>query len=204
MSGRGVRLAIGVLGTIVAIVAEVLAFQEGQTPSAGLLHLAIGLTYLYGGLAIWGHEPTNRTGALMAAVGLTWFIGPFAHAGIPVVSEVGLALEDTTTVLLLALVLAYPSGRLTSRVDRAAVAILAVGATGLNLLFSTSLFTDRSGPDRAVRRPGARDDDDGRDRPALADRTRALAAGAPAGPRRRARLPGDPDHQPHPTHRRRP
>ena len=114
MSGRGLRLAIGVLGTIVAIAAEALSFQQGQTPSAGLLHLAIGLTYLYGGLAIWGHEPTNRTGALMTAVGLTWFIGPFAHSGIPVVNEVGLALEDTTTVLLLALVLAYPSGRLTS------------------------------------------------------------------------------------------
>jgi signal transduction histidine kinase len=141
MNRRGVRLAIGVLGTIVAIVAEALSFREGQTPSAGLLHLAIGLTYLYGGLAIWGHEPANRTGALMAAVGLTWFIGPFAHASIPVASEVGLALEDTSTVLLLALVLAYPSGRLTSRVDRAAVAILAVGATSLNLLFSTSLFT---------------------------------------------------------------
>ena len=146
MKGRGLRLAIGVLGTIVAIAAEMLSFQQGQTPSAGLLHLAIGLTYLYGGLAIWGHEPTNRTGALMTAVGLTWFIGPFAHAAIPVVSEVGLALEDTTTVLLLALVLAYPSGRLTSRVDRAAVAILAVGATGLNLLFSTSLFKIDPGP----------------------------------------------------------
>src|SRR6185436_650840 len=45
-----------------------------------------------------------------------------------------------------ALVLAYPSGRLTSRVDRAAVVILAVGATGLNLLFSTSLFNIDPGP----------------------------------------------------------
>src|SRR5689334_15782653 len=146
MHGRGLRLAIGVLGTILAIVAEALSFQGGQTPSAGLLHLAVGLTYLYGGLAIWGHEPSNRTGALMAAVGLTWFIPPFAHAGIPVVDQIGLALEDTTTVLLLALVLAYPSGRLTSRVDRAAVAILAVGATGLNLLYSTSLFNIEPGP----------------------------------------------------------
>jgi signal transduction histidine kinase len=146
MNGRGLRLAIGVLGTILAIAAEVLSFQEGQTPSAGLLHLAIGLTYLYGGLAIWGHEPSNRTGALMAAVGLTWFIPPFGHSDIPVVNQIGLALEDTSTVLLLALVLAYPSGRLTSTVDRAAVAILAVGATGLNLLFSTSLFKIDPGP----------------------------------------------------------
>jgi signal transduction histidine kinase len=146
MHGRGLRLAIGVLGTIVAIAAEVLSFQQGQTPSAVLLHLAIGLTYLYGGLAIWGHEPTNRTGTLMAAVGLTWFISPFAHSEIPVINEIGLALEDTTTVLLLALVLAYPSGRLTSNVDRAAVVILAVGATGLNILFSTSLFKIDPGP----------------------------------------------------------
>src|SRR5262245_17822430 len=146
MKGRGLRLTIGVLGTILAIVAETLNFQGGQSPSAGLLNLAIGLTYLYGGLAIWGHEPTNRTGALMTAVGLTWFISPFAHAGIPFVSEVGLALEDTSTVLLLALVLAYPSGRLMSRVDKVAVAILAVGATGLNILFSTSLFKLDPGP----------------------------------------------------------
>jgi signal transduction histidine kinase len=146
MRGRGLRLTIGTFGTVLAVAAEGLSFQGGETPSAGLLHLAIGLTYLYGGLAIWGHEPTNRTGALMTAVGLTWFIPPFAHAGIPVVSEVGLALEDTTTVLLLALVLAYPSGRLTSRVDRVAVAILAVGATGLNILFSTSLFNIDPGP----------------------------------------------------------
>ena len=42
MTGRGLRLAIGALGTILAIAAEALSFQGGQTPSAGLLHLAIG------------------------------------------------------------------------------------------------------------------------------------------------------------------
>ena len=113
MSGRGLRLADRASSARSwRIAGEALSFQSGQSPSAGLLHLAIGLTYLYGGLAIWGHEPTNRTGALMTAVGLTWFIAPFAHSEIPVVNEVGLALEDTSTVLLLALVLAYPSGRL--------------------------------------------------------------------------------------------
>jgi len=146
MSGRGIRVGIGILGTVWALAGGAISFQNGQTPSAALLNLAIGLTYLYGGLAIWDHEPANRTGALMTAVGLTWFIGAFAHAAIPVVSEVGLALEDTSTVILLALVLAYPSGRLTSTVDRVAVAILAIGATGLNLLFSTNLFPIDPGP----------------------------------------------------------
>ena len=49
--------------------------SAGRPASSGLLHLAIGLTYLYGGLAIWDHEPANRTGRLMTLVGLTWFIG---------------------------------------------------------------------------------------------------------------------------------
>jgi signal transduction histidine kinase len=139
MSGRSRRLAIGILGTLWAVAGEAIAMSAGTSASAGLLHLAIGLTYLYGGLAIWDHEPANRTGLLMTLVGLTWFIGTLDQSGIPLVSEVALALEDTTSVLLLALVLAYPSGKLETSVDRAAIAILAIGATALNILYSTSL-----------------------------------------------------------------
>ena len=127
------------LGTIVAVMGETIALRSGELASAAMLHLAIGLTYLYGGLAIWGHEPANRTGKLMTAVGLTWFIGTAIGSSVAVLSELALAFEDTFTVLLVALVLAYPSGRLKSRIDRAAVAILAVGATALNILYSTSL-----------------------------------------------------------------
>lgn len=139
MSGRSIRVAIGVLGTVVAVAGESVAMSGGGAPSSGLLHIAIGLTYLYGGLAIWDHEPPNRTGRLMTAVGLTWFIGTFDGVGIPILSEVALALEDTFLVVLVALVLAYPTGRLETRVDRAAIAVLAIGATTLNVLYSTSL-----------------------------------------------------------------
>jgi len=139
MSGRSTRLAVGLLGTLWAVVGEAIAMSVGRSASFGLLHLAIGLTYLYGGLAIWGHEPENRTGRLMTLVGLTWFIGTLDESGIPILNEVALALEDTPTVILLALVLAYPSGRLETTVDRVAVAILAIGATALNVLYSTSL-----------------------------------------------------------------
>src|SRR3954465_11571658 len=146
MSGRSRRLALGVLGTLCAVAGEAMAMSAGRSASSGLLHLAIGLTYLYGGLAIWDHEPANRTGRLMTLVGLTWFIGTLDFAPIPLVSEIALALEDTPTVILLALVLAYPSGKLETSVDRAAVAILAIGATTLNILYSTSfpLIEDKS------------------------------------------------------------
>jgi signal transduction histidine kinase len=139
MRGRSFRLVIAVLGTAWAVLGEAIAMSSGRPADAGFLHLAIGLAYLYGGLAIWDHEPANRTGRLMTLVGLTWFIGTLNQVGEPVVRELALALEDTTTVLLVALVLAYPSGRLTGGVDRVAVAILAIGATALNILFATSL-----------------------------------------------------------------
>jgi signal transduction histidine kinase len=139
MSGRSIRLTIGVLGTVVAVTGEAIAINAGASPDAGLLHLAIGLTYLYGGLAIWDHEPANRTGRLMTLVGLTWFIGTLDESGIPIINEVALALEDTSLVILFALVLAYPSGKLETRVDRAAITILAIGVTALNTLYSTSL-----------------------------------------------------------------
>ena len=139
MSGRSFRLLIGVLGGVWAVVGASIAMSGGRPADESLLHLAIGLTYLYGGLAIWDHEPANRTGRLMTLVGLTWFIATLNQVPEPVVRELALALEDTPTVILLALVLSWPSGHLVSRVDRAAVTILAIGATGLNILFATSL-----------------------------------------------------------------
>ena len=84
---------IGILGTLWAVGGEAIAMSVGRSASFGLLHLAIGLTYLYGGLAIWDHEPANRTGRLMVLVGVTWFIGTLDESGIPIVNEVALALE---------------------------------------------------------------------------------------------------------------
>ena len=139
MSGSSIRLAIGVLGTVIAIAGEAVAVSLGTPAAAGTLNLAIGLTYLYGGLVIWAHEPANRTGRFMTLVGLTWFINTFIGSPVGIVNELALALGDTSAVFLLTLVLAYPSGRLETRVDRAAVAILAVGVTGLNVLYSTDL-----------------------------------------------------------------
>ncbi len=134
MHGRTVRLLVGVLGTMGAVGAEWVALDNGASPNGVPLDLAIGLVYLYGGLAIWDREPANRTGALMTAVGLTWFIPAAAGSGIPVIGDLAVALYDVSSVFLLALVLAYPAGRLETRADRAGIAILAVGTTTLSVV----------------------------------------------------------------------
>lgn len=134
MHGRTLRVLIAIGGTVVSAAAEGLAIDAGQPALSTLLHLTIGLTYLYGGLAIWDHEPTNSTGRLMTAVGLTWFVQAVQTLGAPVLSDLGEMLYDVPTVFIFALVLVYPSGHLETRGDRIGLAILAVGATALNMI----------------------------------------------------------------------
>ena len=136
MSGGALRISVGALGTLIAALATGIALGNGWTPEQALLHLAIGLAYVYGGLAIWSHDPANRTGPLMTSVGLTWFIPNLVGSGLPILNELALALQDTWSVVLVALVLAYPGGRLETRVDRVAVAVLAIGATALTILYA--------------------------------------------------------------------
>lgn len=134
MDGRTRRLLIGVVGTVISVGTEVLAINAGEPARVALLHLAIGLTYLYGGLAIWGHAPANRTGMKMTAVGLTWWFQAIAMTGLPVWADLGNMLYDIPTVFIFALVLAYPSGQLQPGADRVAIAIVLIGSTALNMV----------------------------------------------------------------------
>jgi hypothetical protein len=133
MQGRTQRLGIGIVGTVILATVEAMTVRAGIPATDVLLNFAIGLTYLYGGLAVWAHDPANRTGRLMTAVGLTWFLPSLALTENPAV-DIGNALYDVPSVLLFALIMAYPSGHLSSRFDRASVAILVVAATALNVL----------------------------------------------------------------------
>ena len=146
MHGRTLRLALAVVGTVVSVGAEVLAVladaevgqqvleNAGEPARVALLHLVIGLTYLYGGLAIWAHAPANKTGMKMTAVGLTWWFQAIAKTGIPVWADLGNMLYDIPTVFIFALVLAYPSGQLRTGADRVAIAIVLIGSTALNMV----------------------------------------------------------------------
>ena len=134
MHGRTARLAVAAVGTAFSIGAEVLAINAGEPARVALLHLAIGLTYLYGGVAIWDHAPANRTGMTMTAVGLTWWFQAIAVTGLPVWADLANMLYDVPTVFIFALVLAYPSGRLQAGPDRVAIGILAIASTALNMV----------------------------------------------------------------------
>ena len=72
--------------------------------------LVVGWTFLGCGLVAWSRRRESRTGLLLAATGLAWFAGNFAGS-----------LIYLHRGPLVHCVLAYPSGRLRSRVERATV-----------------------------------------------------------------------------------
>lgn len=132
MSQRSIRWTIGVVGFAWGVTSEALYYGAGTPANDVLLDLAIGWTYLYGGLALWSSRPANRLGRLMTLVGLTWFIGNLAISDAPGLRELGILFSGVAAAALVALILAYPSGRLETRLDRATVAILAIGFLGTN------------------------------------------------------------------------
>jgi signal transduction histidine kinase len=127
-----------IAGLLVGVVAELVPALAVPDPPYGLLAVdaMIGYAYIVAGLIAWSRAPGNRTGPLMVAIGFTWFIGNFRYAQVPVVPDVALVLRDVTNVLLIYLLLAYPSGRLTSWLHRIAVAVAAVVLVGPALLFA--------------------------------------------------------------------
>ena len=127
------RLAIGVVGTLVGLVAQAVQLQAGATAERSIITFAVGEAYILGGLFAWNRDPRNRTWPVMVGAGVGWFLGDFAASPVPVVRALGVTLADTDAILLIALVLAYPTGRLLSVAHRMTVGLAAVGLTAANV-----------------------------------------------------------------------
>jgi len=147
MQGRSIRLLIGGFGLVWGLVSEVLYYRAGTAAYEVLLDLTIGWTYLYGGLALWATRPANRIGRLMVLVGLAWFIGNLGISDVAGLRELGTLFSGVAAAALIALILAYPSGRLESKLDRATVAILGIGFTANS---AVSLLPIAQEPDVAL------------------------------------------------------
>jgi signal transduction histidine kinase len=113
---RSLRLLLWLAGAALGIVAEFVYFGWGH-PGEWLPDLAVGWTLIACGLLGWAWRPESRSGALMAATGFAWFAANF--------TDQALYLHRGP---LIQLVLSYPTGRLSGRAERTAVAIAYVAA----------------------------------------------------------------------------
>lgn len=117
---RRIRLLLWPAAVAFGLTAEWVAFGWSH-PRQWVPDLVVGWTLIGCGLIAAARRSESRSGALMAATGFTWFLGNFAGVefdGVAWVAAQGIYLHRGPLVHL---ILAYPSGRLLSRLARAAV-----------------------------------------------------------------------------------
>jgi signal transduction histidine kinase len=119
---RWFRRSLWPVGAAFGIAAEWTFFGSGD-PRHWVPDLVTGWTLIACGLVVWSRRADSRSGALMAATGFSWFFGNFATLGIAPVDWLAAHALFLYRGPLVQLLVTYPSGRLSSRLERAAVAV---------------------------------------------------------------------------------
>jgi signal transduction histidine kinase len=83
--------------------------------------VAVGWSFLIAGLVAWSRKPGNRVGPLMVAAGLALLLRQLRYSETALVFTVFYALGNVGYALVPHSVLAYPSGRIVDRGERALV-----------------------------------------------------------------------------------
>ena len=124
-------------------VALILTSDRPWSPSTIALEVLVGLAFVASGLVARLRRPENRTGLLMIFVGLGWFGGALQAANASLPYTVGYAGGALVAAIFIHLVLAFPSGRLTTPAERRVTA--AMYAVALLLEPVWLLFDDLHG-----------------------------------------------------------
>ena len=120
------RLAVSVIGLAYALAALAVARVPGATSYAGrsgataALVVVAGLSLIIGGLVVTSVEPIRKLGELAVLAGVAWYAPVWEgwYFGSPVVRSLGMLVSGFTFALLAHIILAYPTGGVTSRNDR--------------------------------------------------------------------------------------
>jgi signal transduction histidine kinase len=119
---RPALVAGAALGIALGLAAE-RAATGFEHPGTWVPDLAVGWTFMACGLVAWDRRPVSRSGLLMVAAGAAWFLPNFALPSVPAVAWAA----DRTLFLyrgpLVHLLLAFPTGRTTSRLTRVSVVL---------------------------------------------------------------------------------
>jgi signal transduction histidine kinase len=125
----------GVVALVVARESPGFSFAADSVTGTVAL-LGAGLATALCGLAHLVRRPDNRVGLLLVGTGTAWFLSEWDSpaVGSALVLSVGLALAASWPAVMAHLVLAYPTGRLSGRVDHAVAAagyLVTIGLVGV-------------------------------------------------------------------------
>jgi hypothetical protein len=143
---------VGVLFAAVDVAIVLTSSHDDQKVLSAILGPVIGLSFIGTGVFAWWRRPLNRFGLLMTAVGFAWFAAGLVDSDNAIVYTIGTYVGPLYLVLVVQLVLSFPSGRLEETVSRAIVAAAYVDAFVLTLpvfLFDGDLHAPAGAPDNA-------------------------------------------------------
>ena len=153
---RALRIAL----VPAAIALGVVAYQvqidnlSTTTPARSLAIVAVAWAFVAAGLVAWARRPGNRLGPLMAAAGFALLLRQLRYSHDPLVFTVFFALSELSYALVAHSVLAYPSGRVVGRPERALVKVgyasMLVFPLAILLFYEASRplrFLDRTAPE---------------------------------------------------------
>jgi signal transduction histidine kinase len=136
--------AIGLVGCSAAAFSFVAALRNpavgaelGEPLVIALLSNWITVSYLLCGLFAWWRRPDSRFGVLMVAAGFANFISTLSWTTNDLTFTLGQALDLVPPVLFLHVFLAFPSGHLSSTLERGLVVFAYVAAVVLNVVRMT-------------------------------------------------------------------
>jgi len=112
-------LALGVTAALIVV--------SGPAPDPALVAPARALIVgvpIAAGLYAWSQGANQRFGLLLVATGALWFVTTFAESGDAAVYTIGRTAGWFAEILLVYVFLAFPDGRLTTRLDRVLVALM--------------------------------------------------------------------------------
>ena len=122
---RRALLALFALGVIFAGLDVALALtssHEDQKVVTAILGPLIGLSFIGTGVFAWWRRPLNRFGLLMTGVGFAWFLAGLTESNNSTVFTIGSYVEPLYLVIVIQMVLSFPTGRLETFAQRVTIA----------------------------------------------------------------------------------
>ena len=141
---RWLVAVLWVVGLAAVVAGFVLLFENPGTPTwTEIVNRGVGGSFIVCGLIVWQRRPDSRTGLWMTATGFL-YLGPqlLEEIDTSIAYTIGELFAVVWLVPFAALVLGYPTGRLTGPADRIPVAVFAFGTTVMQLVWLLFLPAD--------------------------------------------------------------
>jgi signal transduction histidine kinase len=117
---RVCKLALALAAIVFGVIAYRVQIHDLHSPhNWAKASVLAAWTFVFAGLVAWSYRPGNRLGPLMVATGFALLFRQFRYTNDPLGFTVFFAVSELSYALVAHTALAYPSGRVTDRLERA-------------------------------------------------------------------------------------